>query len=70
MNAKFLEFWEWAKAQLADPTSGMHLLAFYIVIVEVHRSWFTHTPLDLNKIMTAGGLFAGGLTADKFIKVP
>jgi len=64
---KFKTTYQWIKEQLADPTSGMHGMGFGIIGYEVLRSWHSKTPLDMQKIYTAFGLFGGGFVGDKYI---
>ena len=65
--SKTKEFIQWLRAQFTDPTSGMHAFAFGIIGYEVFRSWHSKTPLDMQKIYTAFGLFGGGFVGDKYI---
>jgi len=64
---KVKEFIAWTREQFIDPTSGMHAMGFGIVGYEVLRSWHSKTPLDMQKIYTAFGLFGGGFVGDKYI---
>lgn len=59
----------WVKDQLYDPTSGMHGVAFVTICYELIRSWYSKTPLDMQKIYTAFALFGGGFVGDKFISI-
>lgn len=58
------------KAQLTDPSSGLHLLGFVIIAGEVIQHWVTHKPVDPGTIGAGVGCFAIGGTIDRFQDKP
>ena len=56
----------WIKAQLADPTSAMHGLAFIIIAGEIGKHWVTKSPVDFGAISAGMGLFTCGGVMDHY----
>lgn len=57
---------KFVKAQLADPTSVLHLMGILTISGEVVRHWATGKPVDPGTIAAGVGCFAIGGTIDHF----
>jgi hypothetical protein len=55
---------QWAKDQLSDPTSGMHLTGFVVMGTEIYRHLRTGASFDLNAVIAALVCWGGGGAID------
>ncbi len=54
----------WVKAQLTDPTSGLHAIGFATLVTECVKHWISGHPVDGGTIAAAMGCFVTGGVMD------